>query len=88
MPVTAPSVIVTTADQLRDLIAEAVADGIRRAQQPNGRAWLSIGQAAELLGRDRSTIHRWATGGLIPADAMRRVGSRTLFRADWCASAA
>ncbi len=38
---------------------------------------LSVGQAADLLGVDESTVHRWINKGIFPApNAVRIIGGR------------
>jgi excisionase family DNA binding protein len=49
---------------------------------PSRRALLTVSEAAELLGRPRSTVYEWLAGEVMPAAVVVQVGRRRYVRRD------
>lgn len=81
------SVIVLTPAELRDLVVGAVREAISTlpavTKGTDGPGWLRVGDAAEHLDVDRTTIQRWIIDGTIPASARLPTGRTHRIAAWW-----
>lgn len=68
-PVTGPSnrvqVVTLGIDELKDLLAEAVRQGIQLARKDN-EDLLTMNEACQLLQKHRNTLDRWHEEGILP----------------------